>query len=526
MKRSSLFLFLLSSAIVAFGQPAWAPWLAPIAAIGGYALFWRLASRIHTNKTRFWTATAWFGLVQLIQLSWMTSIEYQGLYILAVYLLLAIGLGLQFGLLTLLIHRLPFIATAALWTLMEWARLYFICGFSWNPVGMALAGTTLSLQASSIFGVLGLSFWVVLTNLVLWKKRWKAALSLALCPYLFGAFQWSLHRTKIDASPCVQVALVQTGLLPSQKSYLPDRESDFISPYEQWSRITTLLSEVKEPVDLVVLPESAVPFPDRYAYFSKPMVDKILRHSFGMRAEKILREETSLQKVSNQFWVQALGRILQSDVVIGMDAEEGGKYFSSAFFYAAGDGTMHRYDKQILLPLAEYIPFESLKVLTKLYGITEFFTHGKKPTVFHSKVPISVSICYEETFGHLMRQGRKEGADLFVNLTNDNWYPNSRLPKQHFDLAKLQAVANGIPLVRACNSGITSAVDSLGRVIAQLDDWNEPNVLVTQVSLYHFATLYTLWGDKGIVVVSIILLVFCFIVNKKSLFVDNLFKSS
>lgn len=524
--RSSLFLFLLSGIVVALGQPAWVPWLAPVAAIGGYALFWQLAARISASKSRFLVAVGWFSLVQLVQLSWMTSIEYQGLYILGVYVLLALGVGLQFGLLTLLIHRLPFVATASLWTLMEWVRLYLLCGFSWNPVGLTLTAVPFSLQAASLFGVLGLSFWVILTNLVLWKKRWKAALGLALCPYLFGAFQWGLQREKVDTSPRLHVALVQTGLLPSQKMYFPERSSDFISPYEQWSRITTLLSQVKEPLDLVVLPEYAVPLSDQYPYFSKSVVCETLEHSFGHRAKRAFNEETPLQKVSNQFWVQALGKILQSDVVIGMDAEEERKYFSSAFFYSYTKGEVHRYDKQILLPLAEYIPFASLKALTKTYGITEFFTHGKKSTVFPAKIPISASICYEETFGHLMRQARREGAHLFVNVTNDNWYPNSRLPKQHFDLAKVHAVANGTPLVRACNSGITSAIDSLGRVAAQLDDWNQPDVLVTQISLYHFSTLYTFWGDIGIVAISSIFLIVCLVINRKSLFIHRLIKIS
>lgn len=507
----SLFFYFLSGAVVAFGQPAWATWLAPLSAVCGYALFWHVACKIPSSKKRFFLAAGWFTLIQLLQLSWMTSIEFQGVYILIVYGLLAIGLGAQFGLLTTLVDRIPFVASASLWALMEWSRLYVLCGFSFNPVGLTLTVTPFSLQAVTFFGIFGLSFWVILTNLVVWKRRWKSAAALALCPYVLGGIFWGIHHSKVEESPTLNVALVQTALLPSQKMHLRERPSDFISPYEQWERITQLLSKVKEPVDLVVLPEAAIPYTDGYPLYSKDVVIQILRNSFyGSSPENIDR----LAQVSNRYWIHALGEILHADVIVGLDGEEGDMQYSSAFF--ASKGEMHRYDKQILLPLAEYLPFQSLIELTKNYGITQFFTHGKESKIFHSKVPISASICYEETFGHIMRQGKREGAALFVNVTNDNWYPNSKLPQQHFDLAKTQAVANGTPLVRACNAGITSAVDSLGHEVARLDDWNKADVLIAKVPLYQIWTLYTFWGDQGIVIISIFFLIITAIINRGS----------
>ena len=116
--------FLLSWTIVAFGQPAWVPILAPFAACIGYALFWRNLSQFSSNQTKFIYSSFWFLCVQLIQLSWMTSIEFQGLYILAVYAILCVALGLQFGVISILVGRIPHVAVAALWTLLEWSRLY------------------------------------------------------------------------------------------------------------------------------------------------------------------------------------------------------------------------------------------------------------------------------------------------------------------------------------------------------------------------------------------------------------------
>src|SRR3569832_150145 len=119
-----------------------------------------------------------------------------------------------------------------------------------------------------------------------------------------------------------------------------------------------------------------------------------------------------------------------------------------------------------------------------------------------------------------MRQGRLKGARLFVNVTNDNWYPHSRLPKQHYDLARAQAAATGLPLVRACNSGVTAFVNALGSEVAALGDWNKPAVLVGKIPLYSIETLYTLWGDQGIIVISIFFLSLSVFINRKSLFLS------
>jgi apolipoprotein N-acyltransferase len=375
------------------------------------------------------------------------------------------------------------------------------------------------LQFASLFGILGLSFWVILTNLAVYKKKWKPAAALAIIPYIFGFSYTSYHQPKLDQSPVLKGALVQTALLPSQKLYLEHKSYDFISPYEQWSRIAHLLSQVKEKVDLVVLPESAVALNDNTPFYSRQRVVKILQTAFKTSAEAISALGPQVDRVSNRFWMNALTKIIQSDIVMGIDTEDHGHYFSSALFSSYERNQTQKYDKQLLLPLAEYLPFESLRSLTAMYGITDFFTPGKEVMIFQSKVPLSASICYEETFGHILRKGRKKGARLFVNLTNDNWYPSSRLPKQHFDLARVHTVANGTPLLRACNAGVTSSLDSLGQVIGQLNDWNQPAVLVTTVPLYQIKTLYAMWGDAGIVSLSIFILGVLLFINRKSIFV-------
>ena len=208
MSLCGLFLVFISFFLVAFGQPAWVPLLGIISSCCGFALFWHAIIQL-TPRQRFKYGTAWFTAVQLVQLSWLVMHPY--LYIVPFYLLFAVGMGCQFGLLSMLIDNkritriTGLLGLAGFWTLMEWIRLFALAGFSWNPVGLALTSTIEGLQGASLFGVFGLSFWVILTNLLAlsWAsfyklsenqysrasfRKWGTAWFLiALAPYLYGA---------------------------------------------------------------------------------------------------------------------------------------------------------------------------------------------------------------------------------------------------------------------------------------------------------------------------------------------------
>jgi len=490
LKAKSLISLSLSFFLVAYGQPAWIPFLAPLAAAGGYALFWK---GIQEQRRTFLCSLVWYALVQAVQLSWMTSFEYQGYYILVVYFALCLTLGALWGVFTCFgVNNQPFSCLrigmlASVWTLLEWIRLHILCGFSWNPAGMALASYPLSMQLAAFLGVYGLSFWVMFTNLVILHRRLLLWVGCALFPYLLGVLYWGFYA-KVSSGQPYSIALVQTALLPSQKNLLQGRSSEYMTPSKQWKRIFSLLEKIeRSPLDLMVFPEAALPhLADIPIYMAEDLP------SFP-------------ERVSHAFLAEMLARKFHAEVVIGLDARMRGKNYNAAFHFTP-EGAQSRYDKRVLLPLAEYLPFAWLKPFVQSYGIEEFFTHGKEAVIFRGKVPLSASICYEETFGNLMREGRKKGAMLFVNLTNDQWYPFSRLTRQHLHHAKLRAVENGLFHVRASNGGTSAIIDPFGNIIAQLGD--EEDVLYRTISLHSHSTLYTLIGDTGIVCICVTLILF------------------
>lgn len=531
--RAEIFLQgLISFLIVTFGIPSFAPMLGPIAAAVGYALFWRAIRIYPFAKQRFWRSSLWYGSISLIQLSWMTSIEFQGIYILAVWIGLSIWLGIQFGLLSILIpynRPLKFariLAIASLWTLLEWSRYHYVfCGYSWNLSGIAF-GNTPAIQWAAIFGVLGLSFWVIFVNLMglrAFLRRgipnyliWIAA---AAMPYCFGVAHSFYHDKKAINSPDFACCLVQTGLMPPEKIPIQGRLRSFISPYEQWEKILYYLKNAQDSeVNLIVLPEAAVPFSSTAYVYERKIVEPMFHRLFGPLPQGVFPKLhapyglESTQKVSNQFWAQTLSNLFKSEVILGLDhADEGGDSYNSAFHFIPFRNTASRYDKRVLMPLAEYLPFKWLAPLVKNYGITDFFIPGKEAVLFHGKIPLSATICYEETFPHKVREGRLKGGKLFVNLTNDGWYPASRLPSQHLEHAKFRAIENGIPLIRSCNTGVTAVIDSLGRCVDRIDQHDGKKkfmrgALLAKVNLYEHTPIFLLWGNWGIVFLSCLFL--------------------
>ncbi len=532
VRYNSVILFFVSLGIVAFGQPARIGWLGALSGSFGFALFFIAIPRHASKKQRFWWATVWFSLIQSIQLSWMSTIEFQGYYILWVYCFLCIGIGLQFGLFTLFIpsegklSKLNITSGAALWMLIEYARLYFICGFSWNPIGLALTHFIASLQFASVGGVFGLSFWIMLTNLSAlnaWRQRQDIAvwLFLVAIPYLFGIFVLSFHWPSVANKGSIQAALIQTDLLPSQKIPYPGRKLDYVSPFIQWQRIIRgLKGQLLQKWDFVALPEAALPLQSDGMVYPFSAVRELMSREMGSEieekfppfsypfAEKRKVGEVWVLFVSNLFWCQTLANHFNVEWVVGLDYtdKEQCKNFNSAFCLKPQKVQMERYDKRVLLPLAEYLPYNFLRSLSKSYGINDFFFPGKETKVCGEKILFSPSICYEETFPRIMREGARKGAQLFVNVTNDNYFPNSILHEQHLYHARLRAVENGIPLIRACNSGVSAAVDCFGRIIARKDvSLNvEDCVLNCSVSSYTLPTLYSFWGDQCILSCSLV----------------------
>lgn len=536
--------------ITAFGQPAWFSGFGVIAGCCGFALFWRAMLEWPRMRDRFWLAVIWFGCVQGVQLSWMTSTLYMGPLILFVYLVLLLGLGIQFGVLSLFVapgrsvNFLLCLAAAGCWALFEWIRLFVLTGFTWNPVGLALASSVQSLQLAAIWGVYGLSFWVILVNLAALRafflEKTKKSLylwaALAIFPYLFGSLYEPWVERKSLCEETLSVALVQTGLLPEQKEFQKGQESAFVPALRQWQRIFDHLKSHGQKIDLIVLPEAAFPLGAYQDVYPLAEIKQIWRESFGADSwgnfpvlQPPFASSTQVRgrvfwNGNNTFLAQALANHFQADVIVGLDdrdLEKDLKYNAVFHFHPEGLSPA-RSEKRVLVPVSEYVPFPQWAFLSlflqEQFGIGDSFDPGIEAKIFETPLPLGVSICIEEIYSHLVRDLRLKGAELLITISNDVWFPSSRLPIQHFHHGRVRAAENGVYIIRSSNTGITGGIDCFGRALARLEpSEKEGSVLYLALPLHSHKTLYTWWGDYAILAISLSALLFLLFQRKKKL---------
>lgn len=549
-----LLLFSVSLFLVAFGQPAWSWINGLIASVIGYALFWRILFDYTSAKKRFWLSVAWFGLVQLIQLSWLISHPYN--YIYALWLLLPFLWGLQFGIIGLFIQPATFqkwhkmLLIPALWILMEWLRLFILSGFPFNPSGIALTSSIYPMQMASLAGVFGLSFWVMFTNclaLKSWISRWSVApfllLALAVAtPYFYGYYQITTHAPSLAEEEAknapYHALLVQTAFPVEETMNITSKQAFIQYVFDEWVQILQITKKHQgKPIDLIAYPEFVVPLATFTPLYPLEKVKEAFKDALGESSLKKLPalDAPFAQKigsgwfVNNAFWLQGIANSFDADVVAGVedvDDVEGQRHFYSSAMYFRANRENHpdnliRYEKQVLVPMGEYIPFSFLQKLASDYGIAGSFTCGTGAKLFgNNRIPFGVSICYEEAYGHMMKENKTVGAKMLVNLTSDIWYPNSKLVQQHFDHSRLRTVEMGIPLIRSCNTGLTCGVDSLGRMIAVLgntpeeQEWSK-DALYLRVPTYTYPTIYSRFGDWLILAVAACCLLLNFVLKLK-----------
>jgi apolipoprotein N-acyltransferase len=133
--------------------------------------------------------------------------------------------------------------------------------------------------------------------------------------------------------------------------------------------------------------------------------------------------------------------------------------------------------------------------------------------------PIGSLICYEAIFPGI-GAASSERPGLLVNVSNDGWFGNTSGPRQHFYQARVRAVEEGLPLIRAANNGISGVVDSSGRVLGVLE-MNVKGTLDSPIPLARSAPIYSIFGDwiflLGLVVVAI-----CYFLSRKGQSVPSL----
>ncbi len=339
------------------------------------------------------------------------------------------------------------------WALAEWLRGHLFSGFPWNPIGSVWAFSDSAVQPAAAIGVLGLGFLTVVACAAPASLRNPAGPARWALPLLGGGLiagffvcgAIRLPAGPVATVPGVVLRIVQANI-PQHLKWRQDLRDRHIATLMDLSRRPAV-----PPVTHLIWPESAVPF--------VPSVDAARRRLIA-----------SVVPDGGLLFTGAL-RVTPPGVLPF-------RIWNSLLAIDRSGRIVATYDKFHLVPFGEYMPFGELLGLKKLTAGRTDFTAGPGPRTL--KLPglpaLSPLICYEIIFpgnvtaprNALAAAAEDERPGWLLNVTNDAWFGASAGPYQHLVAARFRAVEQGIPVVRAANTGISAMIDPYGRVIARV----------------------------------------------------------
>ncbi len=433
----------------------------------------------------------WIGyafLVDVKTFGWLLPVAVAGL---PAYLALYTALGLAAARLIWVRGPERILALAATLTVAEWLRGHLLSGFPWNTFGYALTEPLVMAQSVSLIGIWTLTFFcIAICSTPAVFADDKADTRHPYRPLVIGVVLLAAFvgygATRLWSHPTGYVSGVKLRIM--QPNLQQDDKFNYSAKAQVMERYLRLSDRATGPqssgvhdITHLIWPEAAFPF-------------------FLTREPDVLAQIAALLKPSTEL---ITGAVRAPD---NSNARSPQAY--NSVYVIDPDGSIRGiYDKVHLVPFGEYLPFQrllerlGLMQLTKVLG--GFLSGDRRRAMDIAGAPKMLPlICYEAIFpGAAVPRGERPG--WLVNVTNDGWFGISSGPYQHFQQARVLAIAEGLPLVRAANTGISAVIDPVGRIVGQLPLGVE-GVLDAQLPTAIEPTIYLSYGNYVLIFVVLI----------------------
>lgn len=404
---------------------------------------------------------------------------------------LAIFPGLGFLLARLLWSPGPgrLFALAAGLGLTEWLRGHVLTGFPWNNFGMALGGNLVTAQLGSVIGLYGLTVASVLIfsapaalcggagpypragraprSRPVISRMLAPLAALAALVAIIGFGEHRLGEPNPGVAPGIAVRIMQPNLALDAK-FRPENKAAILAHYLNLSARPAQDAELEHAnVTLHVWPESAFPFVLSRDGWALAKIGAFLPPDAFLFTGAARAEEAAVDEEADD---GAAGD--EDPLAAGTPSV---KFYNAIQVLAAGGLILDNYDKVHLVPFGEYLPLESI---LRRFGLRQFihvpggFSAGSARTSLSAPgLPRAAPlVCYEAIFpGEVIPDepgGERPG--FLLNVTNDGWFGQTAGPYQHLAQVRLRTIEEGLPVVRAANSGVSAIIDAYGRILREL----------------------------------------------------------
>ncbi len=349
-------------------------------------------------------------------------------------------------------HRLAWkgapsmIALIVLWMIAEWVRGWAFTGFPWNLWGYVWTAYLPILQSVSLFGIYGLSFLTLLAAflpVMLYRYRTLSVqvFSGVMVTVFIILLAWGMGRLSHDTAYAPDAKMIRIVQPDIKQEVKWEKEKIRENLVRTWA--LTIKPTTKTP-DIIVWPETTISLVD---------TTQVRSHEGNIR--------TMIPK----------GSYLAMGVMEVEQAPIKGQpiFFNRLSIYDSQGDRRAAYDKHHLVPFGEFLPYQDYWPVKPVAFASGSIQGGDGIHSFViDEIPsFSPLICYEVLFSGRTVLHDKRPAWI-LNVTNDAWYGNTSGPYQHLALAQTRAVEEGLPLVRAANTGVSAIFDSHGRMVASL----------------------------------------------------------
>ena len=433
---------------------------------------------------------------------------------------------------------------AAIYTFYEWVKSSGFLGYPWGTISSAMYKWHSFTQLASITGTYGISFLTVMFDCIVAE----AFNALIISKKVHPEYRISIYRPVINTAKTFAILFAITlfwGNCEYNMSRTPDKvlttvmvqqncdpwtvtsDSKTILKSEELSqkKIDELRKLDKEP-QLIVWSEGALQrnLPNSYDMYEyepdeRPLIEFIRQNRTPLLTGGIYRKTRRIEtKVKNK------------DGTVSVEKKSHHKYYNIAAMFDKEGKFRGYYGKLHLVPFAESIPGIDNPVISKIFskvvGISAGWTQGEQLTYFeipcsyysdettprvnniNISIPYNISkdneqplvrictpVCFDDAFTDVMRPLFLNGAEVFINLTDDSWSLKKSSEYQHFCIASYRAIEYRTTLVRSTNAGYSVVVNPSGKIIADQPLFEESSLSVDVPIYKRVITPYARFGN-------------------------------